>query len=215
MQKAFKDFKANLRKDVRDELTTFKQDVNQKLAETTSTLQAQGEAISGAEARISELEASGPVAKDALLLLLNQHNKMQEKLIDLENRSRRYNMRLDGIPENTEGTSMVEFINNMLVTELNLSDGVNLEIQRAQRASVSKPNPNAPPRSVIVNFLRFEIEEMVLKSVWKKKVCVGENLLLKHVHVSICVHTPRVPPGSHVSMMAFSHTHACEVIFQS
>lgn len=97
------------------------------------------------------------------------------KLTDLENRSRRNNIRLYGITENTEGTSVVDFVNNLLTTELTLPDGVNLEIQRAHRALVAKPDPNSSPRSVIVNFLRFEIKQMVLKSAWKKKVCVGEK----------------------------------------
>jgi len=175
MQKTFKDFQADLRRVVREELTIFKQDISQKLAETATVLQAQGEAISVAETRISDLEASGPVAKDALLLLLTQHSKMQEKLTDLENRSRRNNMRLYGIPENTEGTSMVDLVKNLLTTKLSLPDGVSLEIQRAHRARAAKPDPNSPPRSVVVNFLRFEIKEMVLKSAWKKKVCVGEK----------------------------------------
>ena len=44
MQNTLKDFQADLRKDVREELNTFKQDISQKLVETTTTLQAQGEA---------------------------------------------------------------------------------------------------------------------------------------------------------------------------
>lgn len=50
------------------------------LAETaTTTVRAQIEAISETEMGISELEVSGSVAKDALLLLLNQHSRMQER----------------------------------------------------------------------------------------------------------------------------------------
>lgn len=150
MQKTFNDFQADLRKDVGEELITFKQNINQKLEETPTTLQTHGEAISEPQTRISELEASGPVAKDVLLLLLNQHSQLQEKLTDLEKRSRRNNIRLYGIQENTEGTSMADFVNNLLTTELTLPDRVNLEIQRAL---VAKPDLNSPPRSAIMNFL--------------------------------------------------------------
>ncbi len=59
---------------------------------------------------------------------------------------------------------MADFVNNLLATKFSLPDGVNLEIQRAHRAPVAKPDLNLPPRSVIVNFLQFQIKEMVLKS---------------------------------------------------
>lgn len=77
-----REFKREMQKrDVIEELTTFKQDISQKLAETATTLQAQGEAISEAETHISDLEASGPVAKDAaLLLLLNPPVMLRVKL---------------------------------------------------------------------------------------------------------------------------------------
>lgn len=70
---------------------------------------------------------------------------------------------------------MVDSVNKLLATELTLPDRVSLEIQRAHRALVAKPDLNSPPTSVIVNFLRFKIKEMVLKSTWKKKVHVGEK----------------------------------------
>lgn len=95
MKKTHTDFQVDLRKDIRQELTIFKQDMSQKLAETTATLQAQSESISEAKTRISELKASGPVAREGFLMLINHHSKSsQEKLMDLENRSRRSNMSL-------------------------------------------------------------------------------------------------------------------------
>lgn len=52
-------------------------------------------------------------------------------------------MRLYGVPESTEGAVMVDYINNLLTTQLSLPDEVNLEIQRAHRAPVAKPDPNS------------------------------------------------------------------------
>ena len=57
---------------------------------------------------------------------------------------------------------MVDFVNNLLTNELTLPNGVNFEIQKAHRALLAKPYSNSSSRSVIVNFLRFEIKEMVL-----------------------------------------------------
>lgn len=49
--------------------------MSQKLAETIVTPQAQGKTISEAKTRISELEASGPLAEEALLMLKSTRPK--------------------------------------------------------------------------------------------------------------------------------------------
>ncbi|KAJ4937695.1 hypothetical protein JOQ06_002327 [Pogonophryne albipinna] len=71
---------------------------------------------------------------------------MQGKLVDLEGRSRRNNMRIYGVPEEKE------------------------ELKR-----------NAPPRSIVVNFLEFTTKERVLKKAWEKKILMeGRRLSFDH-----------------------------------
>lgn len=95
---------------------------------------------------------------------------MQEKVTDLEGRSRRNNIRIFGIPEEAEENSTSKYVERLLKTELQLPEETELHIQRAHRALTRKPSPNAPPRSIIVNFLKFETKEMILKTAWKKKI---------------------------------------------
>ena len=49
--------------------------------------------------------------------LLQEQNRMKDKLDDLESRSRRNNLRMYGIPEDTKTTSVLSFVEEWLRTE--------------------------------------------------------------------------------------------------
>lgn len=79
------------------------------------------------------------------------------------------------MPEDAEGDSMIKFVENLLTTELPLPEGMSLKIQRAHRALAQKPGPDATPRSIVINFLQFDVKETVLKQAWKKKVLINDK----------------------------------------
>lgn len=111
------------------------------------------------------------VTKDALLSLLKEQRKLREKVIDLVSRSRRNNIRIYGVPEDSEGESVIDFVQNLLTKELPLPNSMPLQIQHAHRAlTQNSAEPDATPRSLIVNFLQFDVKETVLTLAWKKKV---------------------------------------------
>lgn len=170
----------DLKQEFRNELTTFKgemkqeiaslrQDIERKLTENHKELQEQKTSITEAQARIAELEEYNIEANSLLTKLTKQTRQMQDKLTDLEARSRRNNVRIFGLPEDTEGSSMTDYLDQLLKKELELPEGTDLQIQRAHRAIASKPGPGGAPRAVVVNFLKFETKEMVLQKVWQKK----------------------------------------------
>lgn len=66
--------------------------------------------------------------------------------------------------------STTDFVTELLKKHLSLPDGVELQIQRAHRALLSKPSPSSPPRSIIVNFLQFNVKELVLRKAWQQKI---------------------------------------------
>lgn len=74
-----------------------------------ATQQSQGKAIAKAEGRIAEMEQSGLVTNEALLSLLERQDELGEKVIDLESRSRRNNIHIYGVPEDSEGESVITF----------------------------------------------------------------------------------------------------------
>lgn len=108
--------------------------------------------------------------KDKLLTVVKLNTEMQEKIVDLESRSRRNNLRIYVVPEEKEGRSVTEFISELLKSHLALPDGVELQIQRAHRALIPKPAVTSSPRSIIVNFLQFHVKELVLRKAWQQKI---------------------------------------------
>lgn len=167
---AISELKGDLKKDFKDELATLRHELNEKLTEVGTRLQGHDQAITDAEERISAMETSGAATKDALLSLLKEQCRLQEKVTDLESRSRRNNIRVYGVPEGSEGDSMIKFMENLLTAELTLPDGMSLQIQRAHRALTQKPGPDATPRSIVINFQQHVVKETVLKLAWKKKM---------------------------------------------
>ncbi len=166
-------FKDEPKREMKEEITNLQQEIERKLTENNRELQAQQVSISEAQARIAEVEKWKTDANDALTEMMEQTRRMQEKLTDLEGKSRRNNIRVFGLPEDTEGSSTAKYLEQLLKTELELPEGTNLQIQRAHRALAKKPNSNAAPRSIVVNFLQFEMKEIILKKVWQKKIQVG------------------------------------------
>lgn len=57
-------------------------------------------------------------ANSALIILLSQQKALQEKLTDLESRSKRNNLRIYGVAEGVEGESAAKFVLELLRREL-------------------------------------------------------------------------------------------------
>ncbi|KAK7944441.1 hypothetical protein WMY93_000169 [Mugilogobius chulae] len=159
-----------MKNELKQELSNFKMDINQKLLNINADIRNQGTRLTEAEQRINELEAVNMDLRGALRHSLTQQKILNSKVTDLEGRSRRNNMRIFGIKEGAEGTSMVKFVNNFLKTELALGEDMDLQIQRSHRSLGPKPRDNQPARSILVNFQRFDIKDKVLRAAWSKKI---------------------------------------------
>ncbi|KAL7859533.1 hypothetical protein SRHO_G00146800 [Serrasalmus rhombeus] len=100
--------------------------------------------------------------KDALSQILANQRALQAKVTDLEGRSRRNNIRLYGVLEKAEGSSVVAFVENLIRAELGDSTWLNMErdvgIERAHRSLAPQPPNGAPLRSIVVRFLRFSVK---------------------------------------------------------
>lgn len=108
--------------------------------------------------------------KEMLLAVVKENTEMRDKVADLESRSRRNNIRIYGVPEEKEGGSVIEFVNELFKRHLALPEGLELRVQRAHRALIPKPAAAASPRSIIVNFLEFQVKELVLRKAWQQKI---------------------------------------------
>lgn len=144
--------------------------VNQKLTATANELATHANRLDGAEQRVADVEDWNMEVKDALLQALKLQRILQDRLTDQEGRNRRSNVRIFGLKEGVEGSSALQFIEQLLKTELSLPAETDLQIQRAHRALTQKPNSDKPPRSLVVNFLQYTTKEKILKEAWKKKI---------------------------------------------
>ncbi|KAJ8257631.1 hypothetical protein GJAV_G00187940 [Gymnothorax javanicus] len=138
-------FHETISKDMKKNLAEFQEEVGRKLNEIATDLKDTVGRVEAAEQRVADIEEWSSLAKEAISQVLNTQEKMQEKLTDLESRSRRNNIRLYGIPEGSEGGNVLEFVENFIKTELSLPRS-ELGIQHCHRALGPKPPPSANPR---------------------------------------------------------------------
>lgn len=127
------------------------------------------ERLTTIETRVSDTEDRGLRQERALAYLLSKDAKLTARLDDMENRLRRNNIRVYGIPEGAEGKEMIPFITNLFKSNLKLQEDMNICLERAHRAITPKPKPTAPPRSIIVRFLDFKVKQTVLQQAWAQR----------------------------------------------
>lgn len=170
LKKDLSDFRMDFQEDIKKQIEEFTTEVNRKMQEVTDR-------IEGAVTRVGEMEESMASSekwdigvKAALTQLLVHQRALQDKVTDLEGRSRRNNIRIYGIPEGAEGTSAMAFIENFIKSEMEIDSGRDLGKERAHRALAPKPPSTAPPRSMVVHFLQFSVKEKILRDAWKKEL---------------------------------------------
>lgn len=88
---------------------------------------------------------------------------------DLENRSRRNNIRMVGLKEGKEETGKVaQYVESIISEGLGLS-GNEFEIECTYRSLAPMPNTNEPPRTIMVPFLCSSARDRVLQVAKEKR----------------------------------------------
>uniref|UniRef100_H3A5Z6 L1 transposable element RRM domain-containing protein n=1 Tax=Latimeria chalumnae TaxID=7897 RepID=H3A5Z6_LATCH len=110
------------------------------------------------EARISILEEN-------LAHQTHLTGEMWDKIQDLENRSRRNNTRVLGIPEGIEGNGVSgpALLLTVLRDCLPLESAGAIEVEHAHRTLGPRPPPDQRPRPIIARLLRFQDQERILR----------------------------------------------------
>uniref|UniRef100_H3AKU7 L1 transposable element RRM domain-containing protein n=1 Tax=Latimeria chalumnae TaxID=7897 RepID=H3AKU7_LATCH len=82
--------------------------------------------------------------------------RLQDKCDDLENRARRSNLRIVGLPKGIEGKDPVAFVERLLVEVLGEATFPGrVEVERAHHALRLQPREGEHPRIIIFKLLRF------------------------------------------------------------
>lgn len=108
---------------------------------------------------------------------LEKKNKgLEEKVLDLEARSRRSNLRLVNLPEGAEGEDACAFLENWLPEALNLALlRTALIVERAHRVELKSTSNTAAPRTLIMKFLNYKDKTTVIKAARAKRPILFKN----------------------------------------
>ncbi|KAJ1169045.1 hypothetical protein NDU88_000952 [Pleurodeles waltl] len=113
----------------------------------------------------TDLDRCLSIVEDQVAVLPNQETELRSlraKVTDLEDRSRRDNVRFFGIPEYKEGSDIKTFLKNILPKITGLVFSPPLEFQRAHRIGSMHKATLDKPRPIIVCFLHHEQAHQII-----------------------------------------------------
>lgn len=118
------------------------------------------------EERISQAEED----VSALNKLTETTEFLRNKVQDLEDRGRRCNLRVIGLPEKTEGSNMCAFIENFFPAIQRDEIGSPAAMERAHRVGQVNPNCPSTPRAIVIKFLNYQDREKALRAARKMEL---------------------------------------------
>ena len=153
--------------------------LNQEVESLKTSADFQNKWFEEAKKDLEEMRAKDPIEED-IKLIEQKHQQLGEKKFELEDRSRRNNLRFRGFTEKAEGTKTCEESENLIreFIEGNLEMGSKyITIERAHRISFKI---NGKKRAIIVKFLNYKDKHSVLnqyrqKQLWKVNMDVNED----------------------------------------
>lgn len=144
-------------KATRDELMGKVEQLFTMQAEAASTQKEMEKSLSDTTDRLTTLEKS-------YMSLKADYKKLQEKCTDLEDRSRRQNIRIVGVAEGAESNNITGFAAKFLAEVLGADNFDSpIVIDRAHRSLISKPRSGERPRPIIVRLHYFTEKEKILR----------------------------------------------------
>lgn len=140
--------------------------VQRALEHFHTELQNQAQHISQAEERISLMEDDTTAHAAALACLTQSNKELCEKLDDIENCSRRNNLRIIGLPESFSNAQLADICVVTIPEQLSLRAPCIIEHRIGQRTEQC-----AKPRAVIVKYLYYADKHAILQ-----KFCIKRTL---------------------------------------
>ena len=152
------------------------------MVSTTAKLQQIEDRWLSMESKMLEMEHRVSSLQDVVVkipLMEQEISKLKSHTEDLENRNRRNNLRLYGLPEALEGENLLTFLKKFLPDLLDLPESPSLNIQRAHRLGRIQQQ-STKPRGIIMLFLEFTDLLRVLNAAREKRHLVwsGQRLFI-------------------------------------
>lgn len=146
------------------EMKTAISALEEKIDRIQTTLSDHTHKIVSLESNANVLDEQMQALEAACATLAETKAKLQDKVVDLESRSRHNNIWIVGLPESLEGPHPSVFFAQALVDILGQGVLPSLpEIDRAHRALTSKPAAGKKPRPVIIRLHRYRQKELIIR----------------------------------------------------
>ncbi|XP_072896759.1 uncharacterized protein [Hemitrygon akajei] len=130
------------------------------------TIKDQGMKISSMEKKINEITS--------------ELSKTKKRMVDLDSRGRRRNLRILGLPENTEAGDLLKLFSEMLYSLFNETLETSPLIDRAHRIPFSRRSAELRPRAVVLSLHYYTTKEAILREARKKR-----KLFFNSTHIPI------------------------------
>ncbi|XP_063805907.1 uncharacterized protein LOC134984203 [Pseudophryne corroboree] len=144
--------------------------LNKAVSDITNQLQHLNMRVSDTESHISTARDDIDTLQKEVRMLTTDNTRLSEKLDNIENRTRRNNLRIIGLPESLVGASLAHFVRITLPKMLHIEDAcADLIIERVHRiGGTAQPPPNRP-RAVIFKTLNYLHKQEIWKAARKVK----------------------------------------------
>ncbi|RXN16570.1 LINE-1 type transposase domain-containing 1 [Labeo rohita] len=142
--------------------------VLQAIDNQSSKIQSIVQRVQEAENRIDVTETTCTANETKIQHLEKRVRDLTEQVDDLENRGRRCNVRIIGLPENTEGSNPVRFFEKWIPDYLQVDTKVGkLKLESAHCSLAPKLAQGGRPCPVIVQFHNFQDKQRVMTAATK------------------------------------------------
>lgn len=165
IQEFRKEFK-NFRQQTETDIKTILQE-NKRLQENVEALEKRTTEL---ENRMSQQEDDAWRYQTQIKELQKQVDNMSDQVDYLENKSRQNNICIYNIPEKSEGSDMMNFIQTLWRETLKME--TEIPITRAHRIGQEEEERVRP---IIVNCLHFNDKRAVLNAAWSKEITFAEE----------------------------------------
>ncbi|KAK7143490.1 hypothetical protein R3I93_014600 [Phoxinus phoxinus] len=144
------------------DLRTEIQKTNETVKEISSELEKVAKSTKRAQDRVESVQTAAREDRRSVIELKTQLDQLTTKLTDLEDRGRRNNVRLVGLPEAVEGSDAIGYLKDNLPKWIPSLVGRDIDIERAHRVYAGGEGNSNKPRTLIFRLLRWQDRSAIL-----------------------------------------------------
>lgn len=156
-----------------DKLQRVAEDTEAKLGAIQADLLSLNESVGCVNVELDKIRSDVESNRGKLASQETALEMMQRKLADMEDRSRRCNVRVIGLPAGSEGNNAVQFLTKSLPKWFPTLSNMEGEIMRAHRVYSDDRKKSRGPPTLIFNTLRYTTRQLILSAAKKSPLIVN------------------------------------------